>query len=56
MEGCPGDSNQILGTLRLVSGCVFADAFVWELRKMRIQPFPRGSRGAQQGLRQVYCQ
>lgn len=40
MEVCPGDSNQILGTLRLISDGVLTDVLLSELeKKMKTHPF-----------------
>lgn len=57
VEACPGDSNQIPGSLRFGSGGAFADVLVWGLGKeMRTRPFMGGQQGAQEGPRQVCCQ
>lgn len=54
MEACSGESNQIPGTLRLVSGCVLSDVFGnWGRRR---GPISLLERWPSRGLRQEYCQ
>lgn len=53
MEGCSGESNQIPGTLRLVSGCVLSDVFGYRGRR---GPISLQERWPGRGLGREYCQ